>query len=55
MEMPILFPHPDAVERFNAGVGNLFCNADRFKTEFFSGTGLQKLQMFSNEYLLQLV
>jgi len=37
------------------GVGNLFCNADRFKTEFFSGTGLQKLQMFSNEYLLQLM
>ena len=38
-----------------AGVGNLFCNADRFKTEYFSGTGLQKLQMFNNEYLLQLM
>jgi len=39
----------------NAGVGNLFSTADRFETEIFSRTGLQKPQMFSNEHLLQLM
>jgi len=28
------------------GVGNLFCTADRFETDFFSRTGLQKPQLF---------
>jgi len=40
---------------FKAGVGNLFCTADRFENEIFSPTGFQKPQMFSNEYLLQIM
>jgi len=38
-----------------SGVGNLFCTVDRFKQEIFSRAGLQKPQMFSDEYLLRLV
>jgi len=40
---------------FTSGVGNLFCTADRFENEIFSRTGFQKPQMFSNEYLLQIM
>jgi len=36
------------------GVGNLFCTADRFETEFFRGPTFKNPQ-FSNEYLLQLM
>jgi len=31
----------EALRRFRSGVGNLFCTADRFKTEFFLRTGFQ--------------
>jgi len=39
---------------YRAGVGKLFCIADRFETEIFSRIGLQKPELFSSEHLSQL-